>query len=291
MNLKPDLITDFVLRNELNKLLNKPNSNFMFKFNIESEYLPFPLFQPYINYNIENNIIISNKNKIKGFFKDEYTNSITHYNLFSDIKDYLISSPHYYSFTDFGRMSINNCFKSKSFRISRGTYNSLIYYYSNNFLAVSCGENNDLEMVYSLMFKKEHLEYLKLCVFLNEYPDPSIFRLDVHEDVLNKNFKYPSIKTQLNKRIRLAIDSGIEIVYRKSFEDMFLTPKIPQFRDIREVDKYQDLLNNLFYDNIDKAKELDSFNYYQADTKLIKHKEIFPKMYNKPKYKLELTYD
>lgn len=289
MNSQPNLIEQALFKNKIEYTYNNTNSSFIYKFDIDAEYIPLLLFQPCMIAS-GNRIVVPNVTYIKEALQTYIIEDYGYRELFENIRDYLIEEPNYYCFNK-THIPILRSFDYTNYMLHESSYNDLNYYYANNFLVISLYDKKDLEVVYSLMFKREHLEYLKLCIFLKETPDSSIFRLDIHEDILNKNFKWPSIKTQVNKKIKLAINSGIEVNYRRSFSDMFLTPKVPQFSKVEEVDKYQDLLNNLFYNNVDKVKELDTFNYHQANNQVIKHRELFPKMYNKPKYKLELTYD
>lgn len=122
-----------------------------------------------------------------------------------------------------------------------------------------------VDPLYSLMVKKEYINYVKTCIFYNIKPNPEAYELWINESLDNPKSGEP-IRLQFNKLIRKPLEAqGVKtVVFANLKEQMMNYPVIKTFKSIPEEKAFIKGVFEKFikeekkrYGIIDRTEELD----------------------------------
>ncbi len=170
-------------------------------------------------------------------------NYFKHYTLIPWLRNSFIYDIKAGSYSNSDYTSIFNHVEN-SFRFRKCQLRNSATYITNNYFLAHMNPNKNYrpELVFTIVFKKEYLEYIKLCMLFDEDIDPQVFELWMHKDFDTKSPKdsiYPNLRIAYRKIFRdKLMGHGIKVVLKENFDELFYNIEQPKFTDVADYNNW-----------------------------------------------------
>ena len=132
-------------------------------------------------------------------------------------------------------------------------------YITNFWFLSELGPNDKVKPLFSMMVKKEHVPYVRMCYLLNQTPHPEALQLWIREDFDVPRSEYKGLRPKYRKFIKtLALEAGHEIVTKPTLNDMFASITIPKFKRLNERKDWMKGQSTEFLQHYIVSKDLES---------------------------------